>query len=138
MAQRLRAPLAARFSSVVLRSALVLELAAGADPCARAALELRAARLCRARSRRAIARRLRRIVVSGYDAGSPLARSEILEESNALIDLALRLEAPEPVEPMGVALAKVVAAGGPLPLGVTPGTLHTLVGLARASLEGPR
>ena len=62
-----------------------------------------------------------------------MARSEIRAEADVLTDLAARLEAPRPVNPMGVAL--VSDANSPLKVGSEPGTLHAVVGLATVALE---
>lgn len=66
-----------------------------------------------------------------------MARGEIIEETDALLDLANRLEAPRPAEAMGVALAKMLVAdaNSPLAVGAEPGTLHTVVGLATVALD---
>ena len=52
--------------------------------------------------------------------------ARILAEGDALMELADRLEAPRPVEPIGVALAKQLAsdANSPLRVGAEPATLH--------------
>ena len=135
----------ARVQCLVLRGVLDLQLAAGTAPGSSAALKLRAAQLCRARIRRRIAKRLRRTITAAREAPddrwgyAPLARSEVLAESDALMDLVRRLEAARPVEAMGVALAKVIARGAdsPLAVGAEPGTLHITVRLATVALDGP-
>ena len=124
------------------RRALDHQLAAGIDPRSDPALE-RAAHLCQGRIRRSVARRLRRTIAAARTAPSDrlgfalLARSEILAEADALMDLVHRLEAERPVEAMGVALAKQVVsdANSPLALGADPGTLHMFVRLATVALE---
>jgi hypothetical protein len=85
---------------------------------------------------------LRRIVTAVQSASrdrarSPLARSEILEESDALLELARQLEASKPVDPMGAALAAVLARGpdGWLAAGDSPGRVHTAVRLAIVTLD---
>lgn len=98
------------------RRALDLQLAAGIDPHSDAALERRAAHLCRKRVRRHIARRLGRTIAAARTASSDrmgfaaLARSTILAKAAALTDLVSRLEAG-------------------------PGTLHIVVRLATAALD---
>ena len=54
-----------------------------------------------------------------------------------MTDLAIRLVATRPVNPMGAALAKVLVsdAGSPLRVGAKPGTLYTVVRLATAALD---
>ena len=66
-----------------------------------------------------------------------MAQSEVLAEADALTDLAIRLVATRPVNPMGVALAKVLVsdADSPLRVGGEPGTLYTVVRLATAALD---
>ena len=133
----------AHVSVVMRRRALDHQLAAGIDPRSDPALELRAAHLCQGRVRRGVARRLRRTIAAARTAPSDrlgfalLARSEILSEADALMDLVHRLEAERPVEAMGVALAKQVVsdANSPLALGADPGTLHMVVRLATVALE---
>lgn len=135
-------PCSLRLSALVRRRALDYQLAAGVDPRSDAALGLRATRLGGRRVRRSIARGLRRTVAAAREARSdrfgftPLARGEILGEADALMHLIRRLEAPEPVEAMGVALAKQLLsdASSPLAIGAEPGTLHAVVRLATAAL----
>lgn len=66
-----------------------------------------------------------------------VAQSDALAEADALTDLAIRLVATRRVNPMGVALAKVLVsdADSPLRVGAEPGTLHTVVRLATAALD---
>lgn len=68
-----------------------------------------------------------------------VAQSEVLAEAEALTDLAVRLVATRPVNPMGVALAKVLVsdANSPLRVGAEPGTLCMVVRLATAALDVP-
>jgi hypothetical protein len=139
----LNVPFITRVSVLVRRGDLDQQLAAGIDPRANAALALRARQLCTPRTRRRIAGQLRRtIAVAGRGSSGcfrfvPMARGEIIEETDALLDLANRLEAPRPAEAMGVALAKMLVAdaNSPLAVGAEPGTLHTVVGLATVALD---
>ena len=136
-------PASARIVVLARRHALDYQLAAGVDPRCDPALGVRAAQLCRGRVRRGIARRLRRTIAAARTAKSdrfgsaPLARSEILAEADALMDLVHRLEAPQPVEAMGVVLARqlVSDANSPLSVGADPGTLHMVVRLATVALD---
>jgi hypothetical protein len=113
---RLSVPLAVRVSVVVRRSELDRQLAAGGDPRSDPSLKLRAAQLCRMRVSRAIATRLgemidaARIGSDGTMSFGPVAGAEILAEADALRDLAVRLVGVRPVNPMGVALAKVLVS----------------------------
>jgi hypothetical protein len=54
-----------------------------------------------------------------------------------LTDLAVRLLATRPVNPIGVALAKVPVsdADSPLRVGAEPGTLYAVVRLATAAMD---
>jgi hypothetical protein len=133
----------ARIAVLTRRRVLDDQLAAGADPRSDPALRMRAAQLCRGRVRRGIARQLRGKVAAAakgstdrFGSGA-LARSEVLAEADALMDLVHRLEALRPVEAMGVALAKQLAsdANSPLAVGAEPGTLHMVVRLATVALD---
>jgi hypothetical protein len=143
VAFRLSVPLIVRFSVLAWRRDLDQQLAAGGDPHASPARELRAAQLCGIRTRRGIARRLRGMIEAAHRGSRDhltrgrVARSEILAEADVLRDLAARLEAPRPVNPMGVALANALVsdANSPLKVGSEPGTLHAVVGLATVALE---
>lgn len=125
-------PCSVRIAVLTRRRVLDDQLAAGVDPRSGPALRTRAAQLYRGRVRRGIARQLSRTVAAAGKASSypfgfaRLARSGILAEGDALMELADRLEAPRPVEPIGVALAKQLAsdANSPLRVGAEPATLH--------------
>ena len=131
-----------RLRVLARRAGLDRELAQGADPLTDRALGLRAAQLCKVRTRRVLARRLRRTIRAARKASAPhwgflpLARDAILAESDALMDLVQRLEAPGPVEPMGVALARLLVTDPVSPLCVPPepGALYAVVRLATAAL----
>ena len=139
----LSVPLTVRLSVLARRSDLDQRLAAGGDPRSDPALELRATQLCKVRARRAIATRLRRIIDAARNGSDgplgigPVAQSEVLAEADALTDLAIRLVATRPVNPMGVALAKVLVSDpdSPLRVGAEPATLYTVVRLATAALD---
>jgi hypothetical protein len=133
----------ARVAVLTRRRWLDHQLASGIDPRSDPALSLRATQLCRGRARRGIARRLRRTIAAARTAPgdrlgfAAVARSEILAEADALMDLVRRLEAAQPTQAMGVALAKelVSDANSPLAIGAEPGTLHTFVRLATVALD---
>jgi hypothetical protein len=120
-----------------------LQLAAGTAPRSSAALPLRTVQLCRTRTRRAIARRPRRTIQAAWSAPddrwgcASLGRSEVLAEADALLDPVRRLEAERPLEPMGVALARVLARdpNSPLAVGAEPRTLRAVGRLATAALD---
>ena len=126
----------------VRRQELDQQLAEGADPHTHPALGLRAAQLCNARTRRAIARRLRRALRTARKATSSrggsqaLAHGQVLAESDALMDLIRRLEARGGAEPMGVALARLLVSDpvSPIAMQSQPGTLYAVVRLATAAM----
>jgi hypothetical protein len=136
-------PFTVRLSLLARRRDLDRRLATGGDPGSDRALELRAAQLCRVRARRVISARLRRVIDAARDGSEGpfgagrVAQSEILAEADALTDLAVRLVATGPVNPMGVALAKVLVsdADSPLRVGGEPGTLYAVVRLATAAMD---
>ncbi len=136
--------LTVRLRVIVGREGLDHQLAEGADPHTSPALGLRAAQLCKTSSRGVIARRLRRtlraarVATSSPGGSLPLARDQILAESDTLMDLVRRLEAPGRVEPMGVALARLLVSDPVSPLSVPsePRTLYMAVRLATAAM-GP-
>jgi hypothetical protein len=124
------------------RERLDRQLAERADPQASPELGLRAAQLSKARTRCVIARRLRRKLRAAGQAGSPLpglrplARDQILAESDALMDLIRRLEAPGWAEPIGVALARLLLTDPVSPIyePAEPATLYLAVRLATAAM----
>jgi hypothetical protein len=66
-----------------------------------------------------------------------LARSAILAEADALMELVHRLEDERPVEAMGVALANQLISdpNSPLVVDAEPGTLHIVIRLAMIALD---
>jgi hypothetical protein len=134
--------LAPRLRVIVGQEGLDHQLAEGADPHTNSALWLRAEQLSKARTRRAIARQLRRALRTAGKATSPrsgsrpLARDQILAESDALMDLIRRLEAPGRAEPMGVALARLLVTEpvSPIYAQAEPATLYMVVRLATAAM----
>jgi hypothetical protein len=131
-----------RLRVFVQREWLDRQLAEGGDPVLNPALGVRAAQLCRARTCRVIARRLRRALRNARKATSPrlgfrpLARDQILAESDALEDLIRRLEAPARAKPMGIALARllVVEPVSPVYAQAEAATLSMVVRLATAAM----
>ena len=130
----------------VRRGRLDRELAEGVDPGSDRVLALRAGQLCTARARCSVARRLRRRL-RGVERASVLQTrflglpgAEILAESEALIELVERLERRGTVEPMGVALARMLVTDPLSPLAVAsePGSLYTVVRLATLAMGSPR
>jgi hypothetical protein len=129
----------------VRRERLDRQLAERPDPQMSPELGLRAAQLSTAGTRRVIARRLRRKLgaagkaTSPLPGGRPLARDQILAESDALRDLIRRLEAPGRAEPMGVALARLLLTDPVSPIyeQAEPATLYMAVRLATAAMGAP-
>ncbi len=72
----------------------------------------------------------------GSRAFGRLPRDQILAESDALMDLIRRLEAPRLAEPMGVALARLLLTDPVSPIyeQAEPGTLYMAVRLATAAM----
>lgn len=125
-----RAPLVARLRVWLGRSRLDRELADGCGPKASDLHALRARQLVGRPVRHEVAASLRRVV---DDAGQPyavlnatslrrggalvsLCSSEVLEWRGGLLGLADRLQAPPPVNPRGVAQARVLLGDGAGPL----------------------
>jgi hypothetical protein len=130
---------------LVRRERLDRQLAERRGPQMSPELGLRAEQLNMARTRRVIARRLRRKLgaagqaTSPLPVGRPLARDQILAESDALMDLIRRLEAPGRAEPMGVALARLLLTDPVSPIyeRAEPATLFMVVRLATAAMGAP-
>lgn len=92
-------------------------LAAGASPDSTAALSVRAAHLIRARTRRSLARSLRRVIedatrpVNPRGPGVSICRRKILASHESLLELADRLSSQEPVDVRGVAQVSLMVTG---------------------------
>ncbi len=127
--------------------ALDLALSKGADPADTAELAYRAARLVRARNRRALARCIR-VAIWEAEAGvaalrvspRPVRRGEVLACREALVALSERLESSRPVGAEGVAIAERLLADlrSPLFAWAEPGTTRRLALVAAAALDPPR
>jgi hypothetical protein len=141
-----RASLAARVSARLRFATLDEALAAGEKPESRPALTLRAGRLIAPRTRRRLARSLRRFVDAAKRprvqrapwpaAPPPLPASgpHVAHAAHELLALADRLEEPGPVEVRGVALACVLLTDGGGPLHRNRGAA-ALAAAARAAGE---
>ncbi len=130
----------------VRRSELTRALAEGADPSARPDLALRAQQLTSTRTRRTLARTLRRICAEAH--ARALTRSQIViieraavidaeEQITSLID---RLLDPRPVRAQGVAIAeRMITNAGRSPLynAGDPGALRRLVLAAETAMALP-
>jgi hypothetical protein len=115
---RIRARVLARAGAWRLDHAL----AGGVCPDASATLSLRAHRLIGPATRHALARELRDVIGraqrprASLDNGVRLCAVEVLRARDAIGDLADRLEGWEPVEPAGVARARLLLRDGVGPL----------------------
>jgi hypothetical protein len=124
---------------------LTRALAEGADPSSRPELALRAAQLTGKRSRRTLARTLRRTIAEAHQPAMTRARAviirrgEVLDAEPAITAMIKRLESSEPVLPEGMAMAERLltnADHSPLYNPAEPGTLRQLV-LAATAAMGP-
>lgn len=127
-ADRLTAPTAprawARVHALLHPGSLDRRLAAGADPSRDPELAARATLLLRRTTRLQIAEGLEAAVASAHarsqghplSAVVPVAGPAVRAAIDDLVALALRLRAPEPVRPQGVALARDLLVDGTGPL----------------------
>ncbi len=136
--------LRARLRATLRRSELTRALAEGADPTASDELALRAGQLTSARSRRVLARALRRTIDEAHR--PPLARSRVviirrgavLEAEDAIGTMIARLSSEQPVRAQGMALAERIitnADGSPLYNPAEPGALQRQITVATAAME---
>ena len=129
------------------RGELTRALAEGADPSSRPELSLRAEQLASVRSRRSLARTLRRTIAEAHQPAMTRARvviirrGAVLNAEPAIMAMIERLESSEPVLPEGMAMAERLltnADHGPLYNPAAPGTLRQLILAATAAMEpGP-
>ena len=136
--------LALRAHVAAHRRSLTYELSEGADPTASPALALRADQLTSDRSRRTLARSLRRTV---REALHPVPRrvpfglvrrGAVSDAADAIDLLVKRLHSPEPIAAEGAALIHRMLSDGawsPLYSATPGGTMRRLVVLATAALE---
>jgi hypothetical protein len=113
--------LALRIETFARRWSLDHRLALGERPDNEPALALRARQLVGAKTRRTLARGLRRSVRLAQEpprwgAAAPLDRRAVHDARRLLIELALRLTDPDPVGARGVALISDLLADGGSPL----------------------
>jgi hypothetical protein len=149
---RQREPRPGRSHSLLLRTRVAIQrgdltraLAEGADPSGRPELALRAAQLTGSRSRRTLARALRRTLAEAHQPAMTRARvviirrGEVLNAEPAITAMIERLESSEPVQPEGMAIAERLltnAEHSPLYNPTGPGTLRRRV-LAATAAMGP-
>ena len=115
------------------RSWLDRQIAAGSASAETAALDLRARQLTSLRSRLRLARELRGVVeyaerIASRPAFSAVVidRRSVIRGRHAILGLAERLEADDPVRPKGVTLARRLLTDGLGPL-CDPNSEHTVI-----------
>jgi hypothetical protein len=134
-----------RLRTAVHRAALTCALAEGADPAGTDELALRARQLTGKRTRRMLARTLRRTVAEARrpartrSAVPIIDRGAVLEAEAAIEEMVERLLAPQSVQAQGMALLEriVTNADGisPLYVGSARGELRRVVTSATAALD---
>jgi hypothetical protein len=135
-----------RLRVAVGRRALTRELSEGVDPASSPERSVRAAQLTSRRTRRQLARTLRRTIGEAHR--PPMARSRIviirrvavIDAEDALNVMIDRLGSSEPVRAEGMAIAERIlteAEWSPLYNRAAPGALRQLVRVAIAAM-GPR
>jgi hypothetical protein len=136
-----RAPLSARVTAKLFANKLDRLLAVGAPVSDGSALAVHAARLTSVAEREAIARSLRRAVDSARNRGLrvssavPLNIPNIVAAEDRIDEVTLRLHAPRPVTPRGVARLRVLLADGVGPMyRYGRGDLEGRLGAALAAL----
>ena len=136
--------LRAHIHATLRRSELTRALAEGADPTGSADLALRARQLTSARSRRTLARAMRRTIDEAHR--PPLARSPaviirrgaVLEAEDAIRTMIARLTSGQPVRAQGMAMAERIltnADASPLYNPAEPGALQRQITVATAAME---
>jgi hypothetical protein len=132
-----------RLRVAVGRRALTRELSAGVNPASSPERSVRAAQLTSRRSRRQLARTLRRTIGEAHR--PPMTRSRVvivrraavLDAEDALTVMIDRLGSPEPVRAEGMAIAERIltdADWSPLYSPAEPGALRRLVHVATAAM----
>ena len=127
------------------RARLTRALAEGADPSASADLALRARQLTSARTRRTLARSLRRTIAEAHQPARTrsavpiIDRGAVLDAEAAIAEMIERLLSPWPVHPEGMATLERIltnAEGSPLYNLSAPGALRQVIRGATAALDG--
>jgi hypothetical protein len=136
--------LAVRMRVAIRREALTRALAGGTDPSSSPELATRAAQLTSDRSRKQLARSLRRALTEAYSPAltrtriSIINRRAVLDAEEAVTALISRLRSPEPVSADGMAMTEQMLTNGdssPLYNRAEPGTLRRHVLVATAALD---
>jgi hypothetical protein len=138
------ASLSLRTRVAVRRHRLTRALAKGGDPTARPELAVRAAQLTSERSRRDLARILRRVITEAHRPpmnpfqAAFIRRRAVLEAQGAIGAMIERLNSPRPVCAEGMAIAEQIVTNAdcsPLYNPSEPNTLRRQILLATAALE---
>ena len=135
-----------RVRTVLYRGELTRALAEGADPTESHEFALRAEQLTSARSRRSLARAMRRTLDEAHR--PPVARSRVviirrgavLGAEDAIRSMIARLESPEPVRAQGMAMAERILTNAdcsPLYNPAEPGALEWEISAATAAMSRP-
>jgi len=133
-----------RLRTGVHRGKLTRALAEGADPRESDELALRAQKLTSDRSRKALARTLRRSIAEAYLPAHTRARVSIidrrgvLDAESAIRAMVERLLGPRPVHAQGMAMLERIltnADSSPLYNRSRPGTLRQMIRAATAALD---
>jgi hypothetical protein len=135
-------PVSMRFRAHLSAPRLDRALSAGVDPDTTPELAARAAQLCRHRTRHALAGALERVVADARSrrrnvgARIPAARADVRANAPALLALAARLRAGDPVAPRGVAATRALLCEplSPLYHPSTPDDLRQAIDDARDAL----
>jgi hypothetical protein len=132
-----------RLRAVVSRRALTRELSGGADPASSPELSRRAAQLTSSRTRKQLARTLRRTIGEAHHPALTrsrvviIRRAAVLDAEGALNVMIDRLGSSEPVRAEGMAIAERIltdADSSPLYNPAEPGALRHLVRVATAAM----
>jgi hypothetical protein len=133
------------FRTAVHRATLTRSLAEGTDPTRNDELALRARQLTSKRTRRALARTLRRSIADARrrartrSAVPIIDRRAVLEAEAAIAEMIERLLAPRPVQAQGMALLERIITNvdgsSPLYTSSEPGTLRRTMISATAALD---
>lgn len=142
---RTRPSMAVRILTRLKRPGLDVELSRGADPAARAELQLRAAQLRSPAERRRLANALvgalgdaRGSNLGAFRAKARLQHAVVRENAEDLLALALRLRDDRPVEVRGAAMVARLVDDRTSPLYRIGGrSLHDAIGAARLALHAP-
>jgi hypothetical protein len=132
-----------RLRAAVGRRALTRALSEGADPASSPELSVRAAQLTSSRTRKQLARTLRRTIAEAHRPALTrsrvviIRRAAVLGAEDALKVLIDRLGGSEPVRAEGMAITERIltdADWSPLYNRAEPGALRRLVGVATAAM----